>query len=136
MVTPSRSMWTGAFLTLRSPAKILPVDAPPLGSPCCRKPPDIFRFISVPCNLCRQGQCWCAKRVMKMLDPQGIHALKRLSGQVLASNLVHHENAPNCEGTFARAPIHVALRRFTSYRVGWLGSHRFYRASLGESRRN
>src|ERR1700674_5119055 len=120
MVTPSRSMWTGAFLTLRSPAKILPVDAPPLGNPCCRKPPDIFRFISVPCNLCRQGQYWCAKQGMKMLDHQVIHALERLSDRVLASTLVHHEKAPNWKGSFALAPAHMALRRFTFYRGAWL----------------
>src|ERR1700674_2914257 len=136
MVTPSRSMWTGAFWTSRSPTQILPVDAHPLGHPCCQKPPDIFRFTSERCNPCRQGQCWCAIQGMKILDHQVIHALEKLSDQVLANTLVHHENAPNWEGSFALANTHVALRRFTFYRVAWLGFPRFYPASLGESRRN
>ena len=71
-----------------------------------------------------------------MPDRQVIHALEKLSDQVLSSTLVHHENAPNWEGSLALAPTHVALRRFTFYRVAWLGSRRFYPARLEESRRN
>jgi hypothetical protein len=71
-----------------------------------------------------------------MFDHQVIHALEKLSDQVLASTLVHHENAPNWEGSFALAPTHATLRRFTFYRVAWSGFRRFYPASLGESRRN
>jgi hypothetical protein len=71
-----------------------------------------------------------------MLDLQVIHALEKLSDQVLASTLVHHEKAPNWKRSFALAPAHVALRRFTFYRVARLGFPRFYQASLGESRRN
>jgi hypothetical protein len=71
-----------------------------------------------------------------MLDHQVIHALEKLLDQVLASTLVHLENAPNWEGSLALAPTHVALRRFTFYRVARLGFPRFYPASLGESRRN
>src|ERR1700676_2902744 len=70
METPLRSMWTCAFLTSRCPTPNFPEDAHPLGRPCCRKRPGIFRFISVPCNPCRQGQCWCAKHWMKILDHQ------------------------------------------------------------------
>jgi hypothetical protein len=71
-----------------------------------------------------------------MIDDQVIHALEKPSDQVLASTLVHHENAPNWEGSFALAPIRVAPRRFTFYRLAWLGFRRFYPVSHGESPRN
>jgi hypothetical protein len=71
-----------------------------------------------------------------MLDHQVFHALEKLSDQVLASTLVHHQNAPKWEGSFALAPTHVTLRRFTFYRGACLGFRRCYPASLGESRRN
>lgn len=71
-----------------------------------------------------------------MLDHQVIYTLEKLSDQILASTLVHRENVPNWEGSFALAPARAAVRRFTFDWVAWLGLHRFYPAPLGESRRN
>jgi hypothetical protein len=73
---------------------------------------------------------------MTKLNHQVIHASEKLLDQVLASSLVHHENAPNWEGSFDLMLTHVALHRFTFYQVARSGFPRFYLVSLEENRRN